>query len=673
MKHWLSVLLLGGIVGGLLADGPQDNIPDKVRRIPPPGIKLSAEDRRELAAGVKELGQAIKQLRTSLQKKPALLELLPDVQIYYNAVHAALTYDEFFKPAEVQTARKLLEQGKERARLLSQGQAPWTTATGLVVRGYVSYIDGSVQPYGLVVPASYRQQTPHKHRLDIWFHGREENLSEVNFLIQRQASPGRFTPPDTIVLHPYGRYCNANHFAGEVDTFEAVESVRRRYPIDTERIVVRGFSMGGAACWHFAVHHAGLWAAAAPGAGFSETPDFLKDFQSEKLEPTWYEKKLWHWYDCTDWALNLYQCPVVAYSGEKDRQKQAADIMASAMAKEGLTLQHIIGPGTEHTYHPLAQKEIDRRINAIVASGRRRVPPRVRFTTWTLRYNRMLWLMVDGLKEHWEQARVEADIVNATTIKVTTKNVTAFTLRMGPGDCPLDPTTRPVVVLDGKELTAAPVLSDRSWKSSFHWTKEGWATGPPDDGSLTKRHGLQGPIDDAYLSGFVMVRPTSQALNPKVEKWAAGELKHALEHWRQQFRGQAPVKDDAEISDADIKNRNLILWGDPSSNKVLAKISSKLPIAWDAKEVRLGPKTYAADHHVPVLIYPNPLNPKRYIVLNSGFTFREYDYLNNARQVPKLPDFAILDVDQPPTSQRPAGIFTAGFFDERWQLPREEK
>jgi len=32
--------------------------------------------------------------------------------------------------------------------------------------------------------------------------------------------------------------------------------------------VVRGFSMGGAACWNFAVHYPGLWAAAAPGALF---------------------------------------------------------------------------------------------------------------------------------------------------------------------------------------------------------------------------------------------------------------------------------------------------------------------------------------------------------------------------------------------------------------------
>ena len=95
---------------------------------------------------------------------------------------------------------------------------------------------------------------------------------------------------------------------------------------------------------------------------------------------------------------------------------------------------------------------------------------------------------------------------------------------------------------------------------------------------------------------------------------------------------------------------------------MLAKIADKLPIRWDAEK----------PNHVPVLIYPNPLNPKKYVVLNSGFTFREYDYLNNARQIPRLPDWAILDIDQPRTAQRPAGIVDAGFFDERWQLPAKK-
>jgi hypothetical protein len=57
-------------------------------------------------------------------------------------------------------------------------------------------------------------------------------------------------------------------------------------------------------------------------------------------------------------------------------------------------------------------------------------------------------------------------------------------------------------------------------------------------------------------------------------------------------------------------------------------------------------------------------------VLNSGFTYREYDYLNNARQIPKLPDWAIVDLDTPPDSQKPGKIVAADFFDEFWRLKK---
>src|SRR5438128_270908 len=128
---------------------------------------------------------------------------------------------------DVPVARNLLKQGLERANALRDAKAPWNTATSLVVRGYVSKIDGSVQPYGLVVPASYEPGSSKRFRLDIWCHGRGETLTELNFIDGREKSPGEFIPPDAFVLHLYGRYCNANKFAGEIDCFEALENVRR--------------------------------------------------------------------------------------------------------------------------------------------------------------------------------------------------------------------------------------------------------------------------------------------------------------------------------------------------------------------------------------------------------------------------------------------------------------
>jgi hypothetical protein len=82
--------------------------------------------------------------------------------------------------------------------------------------------------------------------------------------------------------------------------------------------------------------------------------------------------------------------------------------------------------------------------------------------------------------------------------------------------------------------------------------------------------------------------------------------------------------------------------------------------------LKVGGRDFSAAEHVPVMIYPNPLNPERYVVLNSGFTYREYDYLNNARQVPKLPDWAVVDVRTPASSRFPGKVVDAGFFDEGW-------
>ena len=73
---------------------------------------------------------------------------------------------------------------------------------------------------------------------------------------------------------------------------------------------------------------------------------------------------------------------------------------------------------------------------------------------------------------------------------------------------------------------------------------------------------------------------------------------------------------------------------------------------------------------MPLMIYPNPLNPNRYVVLNSSFTYREYAYLNNARQVPMLPDWAIVDLTTPPGTQWPGKIAVADFFDEKWKVRR---
>jgi hypothetical protein len=170
-----------------------------------------------------------------------------------------------------------------------------------------------------------------------------------------------------------------------------------------------------------------------------------------------------------------------------------------------------------------------------------------------------------------------------------------------------------------------------------------------------------------------MVKPTGKPLHEKTGAWAAAEMEHAITHWRKQFRGDARVKEDRAVTNEDIAQHNLILWGDPSSNQLIVRVLGRLPIQWNEQNVQIAAEKYPSIQHMPVLIYPNPLNPKRYIVLNSGFTYREYDYLNNARQVPKLPDYAMVDVSVPISSRLPGKVVDAGFFGERWEVKATPK
>jgi hypothetical protein len=184
-----------------------------------------------------------------------------------------------------------------------------------------------------------------------------------------------------------------------------------------------------------------------------------------------------------------------------------------------------------------------------------------------------------------------------------------------------------------------------------------------------KLHGTTGPIDDAFMDSFIFVRPSGKPLNDKVGAWANSELDRAIGEWRRVFRGDARVKDESAVTADDIANSNLVLWGDPASNKLIAKLLPQLPIAWTASDLTLGTLKVSAADHAPILIYPNPLNPQRYVVLNSGFTFREGSNTSNSLQTPKLPDWAVIDLNTPPSAKWPGLVVDAGFFDEHWQFP----
>ena len=513
----LLPLLLCMLISSVRADGPADNASATSGRSRPRGSRCRTPIAPRSRPASTSWARRSTRLRESLKSKPALLRLLPDVQIYHNAVRYALAYDEFFKAREIAVAKDLLEAGPGAGRAVARGQAPWNTATGLVVRGYVSKIDGSVQPYGLVVPASYRPDTPHRFRLDVWCHGRGENLSELNFINGRQTSPGEFTPPNAFVLHPYGRYCNANKFAGEIDLFEALEDIKKHYPIDEDRLVMRGFSMGGAACWQFAVHYPSMWAAAAPGAGFSETADFLKVFQNESgpadlvreeaVAPLRLHRLRPEPVQLPDRGLQRRARPAEAgrrHDGQGPARTRASSWPTSSAPRPAISTRPrprprsiggstaIVEAGRDPVPVRRALHHLDAALQPLVLGPGRR--PGAALGAGPRRGRPVRRRGLDGPEiQHEERLRLDpVDPLRATIRWTSASNPrsrsTARTSRR-PGRSPTAP---------------GPPISARS-------TAGGSRSPSDDDGTLRKRHGLQGPIDDAFMDSFLMVRPTGTA------------------------------------------------------------------------------------------------------------------------------------------------------------------
>ncbi|MDA0284851.1 MAG: prolyl oligopeptidase family serine peptidase, partial [Planctomycetota bacterium] len=269
--------------------------------------------------------QSVRALQASLDKRPDRgSPLWADAAIFPKALAWALKYDREFSPADIGLLEQAIRRGRERFLALAEGAPAWSARRGQLALGYVSQIDSSVQPYGVIVPKGYDPKQP--IRLDVVLHGsrRPVGMSELKFMAGFDAGDAANPSPPAqtfIELHPLGRVENCYRWSGETDVFDAIEDVCQRYNIDRNRIVLRGMSMGASGTWHLGLKHPDRFAAIGPYCGyvdthkFSETP--LKNFVRVGPLPEHQELGL-HMLDSIDYAANAGVVPAIACIGEKD-------------------------------------------------------------------------------------------------------------------------------------------------------------------------------------------------------------------------------------------------------------------------------------------------------------------------------------------------------------------
>jgi hypothetical protein len=662
-------LLLLALLGTLAAQPPAQK-----KAAPLPPIVPKSE---ELAAIRSKLSQLDSQL-SALAANKANPDLLTDVEIYAKAARFLLEFPQtFFTQDGINQASSVLDEGLSRARQLQANQPSWTNAKGRFIHAYRSPLDGSVQPYGVTIPDSYNPAVP--ARLYVWLHGRDATLTEASFLTKfprPNKSPTYATAATgQITLDCYGRWNNANHWAGEVDVFEAIAEVSRRYNIDQNRIILRGFSLGGAGAWHIALQYPDRFAAAEIGAGTYPRRAYLDGF------PPYQKGPLHIWENILDWSLNAFNIPIAAHDGDSDSgasglppepgvpnrgQLESSLRVRAQLAKEGFPAEgdpnflrvkgtpsiFLISQNTGHSISPLVRQQVD---TFLKEHGDRGLvsPNEIRFVTFTTRYNRAHWVSAVALDKHYQRSQIFAKRdPSRSRIEVTTSNVAHLSLReMGAAR---------QLTIDGQTLKVKPA-------PELHFARTGttWRPAPSAPAGLRKTHALQGPIDDAFLNPFLLVRPTGTPWNPEAHQQALRILARFDRVYARYYRAHPRIKDDKDVTPEDLANFNVALFGDPGSNSVMARLAAKLPIRWSRQSITAGAQSFPSASHLPALIYPNPLRPNRYVVLNSGLTIDEEEY-HRDYSMPKLGDLAILKVT--PNSESPEPAF-ATLFDEFWRLP----
>jgi pimeloyl-ACP methyl ester carboxylesterase len=505
------------------------------------------------------------------------------------------------------------------------------------VRPVRSGIDGQLLLYKFTLPKDYDPAKKYPLRVELhagggftwlayWVMGKPDN------------SPRGAATDGAIHISPAGR----QHIGmGEVAILDAIADARKHYAIDEDRIIIGGASWGGTGGFHFATFLPDRFAAAysLTGGGNYNLPVGNGRFDAYMLPD------------------NLCNLPFLLWDTPGDGHYQANHAFADALRQRA---QRFPGyyPNLELTDPKGSHGIIDRKLQEegwawMHKQARNRYPKLVIYKTHWLRYDGANWARIDTLKDASLPARIEAE-VNDGGCRVEVDNVDRFHLDLAPK---LVGAAKEINVrINGdKAIKAATGRNVYFWKTAGQWSI--LAQRYPQ--TLVKKHGVSGPLQDVFMEHPVLMVHGSARDKTTITKMLDDIVNRLISTGDGSgiLRTGFERKADTEISDQDIAEKNLILIGTPKQNRLLSRIADKLPATFLDDGVCIGGKEYRGPDVSLVMVYPNPLNPERYLLLLPEVYWgtRPLDY----------PDWVVLQA--PKDGKGPGRILAKGSFDTCWQ------
>ncbi len=545
------------------------------------------------------------------------------------------------------------------AQLIAQSVDPYRDKRGALVKAYHSEIDNRLQPYSVYVPLNY--DSKRAYPLVVGLHGAWSNhFLHLKRLFGKGNQPGEsdvkakkympeLKPVDCIVACPNGRETMGYSGIAEEDVWRVVADVKRAYNIDENRIYLTGLSMGGGGTWAIGLHYPDRFAAIAPVCGWTDPKISVGERQLAS-----YEKQFMELSSSLNIAENAQHLPIHIFHGDADK---AVDVEHSRVMNERL---HELGYNVEYTEYPgVGHNSWDysyadaQLFDWFLKYKRNPYPKHLRYKTSNPNYNQAYWARIDEFTQLRQFATIDATITG-NTIDVKTDNVERYSLSLNDN---LVDITKPIIVKTNSVASFEGTMPE-SGQLSFHiqdGQKANVASSPP------KVRLLPGDsLKEGFNAKHIYIYGTSGereeiSLNRKAAKEASD--------WGDWVDVRWTVKKDVEVTQKDIAECNLILYGSPDSNAILRKVIKQLPITFDDKSITVAGKQFTIAEDVSVaMIYPNPLNPNRYMVIN---------YIGSEKTIEVIADIArnrwMASADVMVWDKN-SQVVSAGLFDKGWRI-----
>ncbi len=490
--------------------------------------------------------------------------------------------------------------------------------------------------------------------------GAWDHLSRCVAKVEEIVAIARRHGKSCVALRPTGRG-NGSVYQnyGEVDVLEAIEHTKKFYPVDDSRISISGGSMGGAATWYLTSHYPDVFSAAAPFCGYCdyrlwEKPGGLTYHMHDWEEPSWIARS------AAFLVENLRHTAFWIVHGEWDRavgggvSVEHSRRMARLFTDQGYMFKYTEVPETGHSC--VLPEIYDEVVPWLLEQERSSTPDRVVHSTYTLRHNHSHWLTIEGLERYGVKATLDARR-SESSIEITSQNVEAFPISLD-GDA-----KGMQLAIDG--CASVPTRPGRI--ENFHKDpKGGWQAGAPKQ-LVRKKHGVSGPIGDLFFERVILVPGTSGTahethVNRDLAKFASGfysSLNGGVH--RGGIVGDNCIKlqiiDDGDLTESERRSHNLILYGSPTSNCILAHLEERLPLSFRGNTIRISDREFTADTCAAFALFPHPENPERYVAVHGGTTpdaicWGSHLHMN------LLPDYIVYAKDE---------VLEWGFWNGEWK------